>query len=147
MWPFRVSDATQKAVDEIVKKRNYINVKDEAEEAERKRAKEKQKRIDELAAMVKTMMEATPAIDFYQMRVVSIERVIKEITVDGHIFNIQTTIVGHVGYENKPDGIVEKKINEWMLHCSQEHHEKLVKDFNFFLAKRDSGELGSVGPY
>jgi hypothetical protein len=136
MWPFRVSNATQKAVDEIVKKRNYVNWTDAQAEYEKEQAEKKQKRIDELTGMIKTMMDATLAIDFLQMQVVSIERVLKEIQVDGHKFTILTTIVGHLVSDKEG----KTQIKEWMLHCSQEHHEQLVADFKDWIKDCNSSQ-------
>ena len=146
MWPFRVSDATQKAVDEVVRKRKYVAIKDAAEEYERKKEKEEKARIEELTKMVETMMSATPSIDFVQMQVVSIERAVKEIHVDGKTFSVLCTVVGHVVRETT-DTTSKADLKEWTLYCNQEHHEKLVADFNEFIKRRNRGEKVLTYPY
>jgi hypothetical protein len=146
MWPFRVSDATQKAVDEVVKKRKYEAVQDAQEEYERKQAEKKKARIDELSGMIETMMSATPAIDFLQMQVVSIERAVKPIQVDGENFSILVTIIGHIVRE-RSDNASKAELREWTLHCNQEHHEKLVEEFNDFIKRRNKGERVLTNSY
>lgn len=144
MWPFRVSDATKKAVDELNKKKTSI--KDATEEYEKQQAKKKKARIDELRGLIEKMMQATPAIDFVQMKVVSIERALKEIQVDGENFTIGSTVIGHIVNE-KSETLSKAEIREWTLYCTQEHHEKLVEEFNAFIKARAEGQSVLTHPY
>ena len=98
------------------------------------------KTIDELNAQIKQMREdaqdakerdlqtSTFALNFDTMRVFAIERNMH----NGEV----CTIVGHFIAEpvTFTDGSVAAKetTKEWYMYCSQEQHEKLVKEFEAY---------------
>ena len=98
------------------------------------------KTIDELNAQIKQMREdaekakesdlqtSTFTLNFSAMRVFAIERNLH----NGDV----CTIVGHFIAEPVAfsDGNVATKdtIHEWYLYCSQEQHEKLIKEFEAY---------------
>ena len=102
------------------------------------------KTIDELNAQIKQMREdaekekesdlqtSTFALDFNAVRVFAIERNMHNGSV--------CTIVGHFIAEPVAfsDGSVAAKdtVHEWYMYCSQEQHEKLVKEFEQFKSKK-----------
>lgn len=75
----------------------------------------------------------TPLIDFDNMRVCSIERL---------VYNDRpATIIGHIMYEPViENGAVvaeREKLKEWTLYCNNERHEELVKEFKEWKAKQN----------
>lgn len=67
---------------------------------------------------------ATPSLDFDKMDAFSIERMRKD--------GMPYTVIGYLKSlpEEPPD------IGEWVLHCSDEHHERLVREFNQYKSAR-----------
>jgi hypothetical protein len=63
---------------------------------------------------------ASVVIDFKNMDVFSIERITKD--------DVPHTIIGHWVYSDA-EGDAGKRSSEWILYCSLNIHEQLVKDF------------------
>lgn len=120
----------------------FFNCRAELDQAlyENKCLKEKVERLEnriiqinkDLADVEKAdVASSTFTIDFNKMDVFSIERHIKG--------DKAVTIVGHFLHEPVKVGDVialNKITREWNLSCSQEHHERLVKEFADFKKKQ-----------
>ena len=135
MWPFRVSKAVEEAVEEIKSKAEYMD----PYEKELKQRKERMKLIEKA---IDSMGEQMPVVDFQSMRVVSIERAIKDYEVQGQKWSVGATVVGYIQNEYGDEGRIKSSyISEWTIYCNEDHHQKLVDDFKKYLNLRQKGEI------
>jgi hypothetical protein len=72
------------------------------------------------------ILNCTPKIDFERMKVISIERMWKQLNVGTQSRTIECTIIGYIKKDDTTFG-------EWMIVTSSENHEKLVKEFEEYL--------------
>lgn len=116
MWTFKTKPNGESEVDTSSRPTPLAHV-----------IEQEQKRIKTADNMIESMMKATPAVDFALMKAVSVERIISKYQVDGYDFSIGSTIIGYIAV-----GDVDGQFREWTIHCSSEHHENLVKEFNAY---------------
>lgn len=95
---------------------------------------ENEKLKKELNVFNNDIAACTPMIDFDNMRVCSIERL---------VYNERpATIIGHYMYEPIIENSVvvgeREKLKEWTLYCNNERHEELVKEFKAWKAKQNA---------
>jgi hypothetical protein len=105
------------------------------------RAERLQNRVNQLEAMIadhkselgKRIQEdietSTFALDFDVMNVFSIER------NNGGNVNAQT-IVGYFVTKATDSGATEHQMHQWYLNCSHDEHQRLVKQFTDWKAKK-----------
>lgn len=106
---------------------------DKLQAQEKKARDERAKQVGDLLI---NCLNATPAVDFAIMRVVSIERILKEEVVEGMTLQIPCTVIGYIGDNVLENSVVTKAVLEWYIRCNDKQHELLVKDFKDFIAKR-----------
>lgn len=107
------------------------------------RAERLEKRIAELEAAIKRhndhvyeaarkdVATSSFAVDFETMNAFSIERLIENSTSKTVIGYLTTDrVAGEMGNTEK------KTVREWTFYCSHEEHERLVKEFNAWKAKK-----------
>lgn len=86
-----------------------------------------------LANINSDLRKAKPMIDFDNMRVFSIERMVHN--------NVPTTILGYFLAEPvlSSDGemiVMKDIVKEWYLYCNNERHEELVAEFQKWKGKQ-----------
>lgn len=132
MWPFKKS----KSVDDV--KQFSSRVQEAQDSYEHQQEEHKQMFKKE----VEKMEAQEPVIDFLTMRVVSIERHMRNMEIAHYVFHIPVTVVGYIQNEYNDDNRVKSSyIAEWTIFCNEEHHQKLVNDFKKYLNLRQKGEL------
>jgi hypothetical protein len=88
--------------------------------------KRKQRLDDNLCDAFGELYKSSFAFDWKTGKAFSIERI--QQWNEYHEHYIPTTVIGY--YKNE-----EGAIGEWRFYCSQEEHERLVKDFNDYKKK------------
>ena len=136
MWPFSKSNT-----EPTIEKDGLINATKSWEEKARE---ENEQRIKDIRTLICEIAEQEPEIDFNMMRVVSIERLWYDVEIQGTKHTVGTTLVGHIMNEYNDEGRIKtSEIREWYLHCSKDHHAKLVKEFKDYIKRRDDGKIRS----
>jgi seryl-tRNA synthetase len=96
-------------------------------------ALEKKKRLlenelqDTLQQKSDIIADCECSVNFKTLNAFSIERVLKP--KDGQYSFVRE--ITNIGY------MVNDKIHEWFFACSREAHERLVKEFNEYMAQKD----------
>lgn len=73
--------------------------------------------------LAQTARNATPSLDFAKMEAFSIERMQER-------DEAPRTVIGYL----RPQAEGNDLVGEWTLYCNDEHHERLVEEFNTYKA-------------
>jgi len=109
----------------------YKMTKEEREEL--KEIQETQAKSANFYGWYDRSLKANVAIDWESMRVFSIERVVRKHS--SSCLYIDETVLGYhnaVGTGKEQ----EDEIREWVLECSLDEHNRLVEEFNKYLAAK-----------
>lgn len=125
MWPFKfVDEDKERQIEDLMDERDDL----------KERLKKILGRDDTFKQTMTDVTKSSFSFNWKLGRAFSIER-IQDWLSDAEMY-VPVTVIGYHAPDSIPEDPDKVKVGEWRFYCSQEEHERLVKEFNEYRAKK-----------